>query len=89
MFWTYIVSKGRIEQFNFIYWLSNVKNLVLSDGSEHVRNVIQWHKNSFFSKKLQKAAGRFFVSVWKKMAILMRFVSHFARFQSHLKEQYF
>ena len=35
------------------------------------------------------ATGRFFVSFWKKMAILMRFGSHFARFQSHLKEQNF
>ena len=33
------------------------------------------------------AAGRYFVIFWKKMAILMRFGSHFARFQSHLKEQ--
>ena len=35
------------------------------------------------------AAGRFFVIFWKKMAILMRFGSRFARFQSHLKEQSF
>ena len=35
------------------------------------------------------AAGRFFVIFWKKMAILMRLGSHFARFQSHLKEQNF
>ena len=35
------------------------------------------------------AAGRFFVFFWKKMAILMRFRSHFARFQSHLKLQIF
>ena len=26
---------------------------------------------------------------WKKMAILMRFESHFAHFQSHLKQQNF
>ena len=32
-------------------------------------------------------AGRFFVIFWKKMAILMRFGLHFARFQSHLKQQ--
>ena len=31
------------------------------------------------------AAGRFFVIFLKKMAILMRFGLHFARFQSHLK----
>ena len=32
----------RIEQLNFFDWISNVKNLVLSNGCEHVRNVIQW-----------------------------------------------
>ena len=32
----------RIEQSNFFDWISNVKNLVLSSGCEHVRNVIQW-----------------------------------------------
>ena len=36
-----------------------------------------------------QAAGQFLVSFWKKMAILMPFGSHFARFQSHLKEQNF
>ena len=36
-----------------------------------------------------QAAGGFFVIFWKKMAILMRFESHFARFQSHLKQQNF
>ena len=37
-----------------------------------------------------QAAGRFFVIFWKKMAILMRFESQFARFQSqHLKQQNF
>ena len=40
--WTLIAIKRRIEQLNFFDWLSNVKNLVLSNGSEHVRNVIQW-----------------------------------------------
>ena len=35
------------------------------------------------------AAGPFFVIFWKKMAILMQFGSHFARFLSHLKEQNF
>ena len=29
---------------------------MLSHGSKHVRNVIQWHKNSIFSKKLQNIA---------------------------------
>ena len=37
----------------------------------------------------QPAAGRFFVSFWKKLAILMTYGSHFARIQSHLKEQNF
>ena len=36
-----------------------------------------------------QAAGGFFVISWEKMAILMRFESHFARFQSHLKQQNF
>ena len=36
-----------------------------------------------------QAAGQFFVIILEKMAILMRFGSHFARFQSHLKEQSF
>ena len=33
--------RRRIKQFTFFNWLSNVKNLVLSNGSKHVRNVIQ------------------------------------------------
>ena len=36
-------QKRRTEQFNFFNWLSNVKNLVLSNGSEYERNVIQWY----------------------------------------------
>ena len=36
----------------------NVKNLVLSNGCEHVRNVIQWDYNSFFFQKLTKIAQR-------------------------------
>ena len=47
--------KTRIEQLNFFDWLWNVKNLVLWNGSELVRNVIQWDLNSFFSKNLQKS----------------------------------
>ena len=39
----WIVSKRWIEQFNIFNWLSNVKNLVVSSGSEHVRNAIQLH----------------------------------------------
>ena len=54
--WTLIASKKWIEQLNFFDWLSNVKNLVLSNGCEHVRNVIQWDKNNFFSQKPTKIA---------------------------------
>ena len=36
-----------------------------------------------------QAAGGFFVIFWKKMAILMQFELHFARFQSHSKQQNF
>ena len=32
-----------IEQFSFLDWLSDVKNLVLSNGSKHVQIMIQWH----------------------------------------------
>ena len=52
----------RIEQINFFNLLGNVKNLVLSNGCEHVRNVIQWDLNSFFFPKTHKnrpAAGGF------------------------------
>ena len=42
VFWSLIASERRIEQLKFFDWLSDVKNLVLSNGSEHVRNVIQW-----------------------------------------------
>ena len=42
VFWTLIASKRRINQLNFFNWLLNVKNLVLSNGCEHVQNVIQW-----------------------------------------------
>ena len=49
-----IVSKRRMEQFNFFNWLSNVRNLVYINCSHHMRKVIQWHYNSFFSKKSYK-----------------------------------
>ena len=41
VFWTLIASKRKIKQLNFCDWLSNVKNLILSNGCEYVRNVIQ------------------------------------------------
>ena len=51
--------KRRIEQLNFFDWLCwNVKNLVLWNGSELVRNVIQWDLNSFFFQKRTKIAQR-------------------------------
>ena len=50
--------KRRIEQLNFFDWLWNAKNLVLWNGSELVRNVIQWDFNSFFFQKLTKIAQR-------------------------------
>ena len=40
-FLTWIVSKEKTEQFNFFKWLSIFKNLVLSNGSKNVQNVIQ------------------------------------------------
>ena len=39
--WTLIASKRRIEQLIFFDWLSNVKNLVLSNGCKLVQNLIQ------------------------------------------------
>ena len=41
VFWRLCISKGKIHQFDFLNWLSNLKNLVLSNGSENLRNVIQ------------------------------------------------
>ena len=57
-----IARKRRTEQLNFLTWLSNVKNVVLSNGYEYKRNVIQWYQNSFFSKNLRKIAQRLEVS---------------------------
>ena len=54
--------KKKIEQLNFFDWLWNVKNLVVWNGCELVRNVIQWDLNSFFFSKTYKnrpAAGGF------------------------------
>ena len=54
--------KRRIEQLNFFDWLSNLKNLLLSNDCELVRNVIQRDLNSFFFPKTYKnlpAAGGF------------------------------
>ena len=46
-----------IEHTDFFSWFLNVKDLVLSNGFKQVRIVIQWLKNSFFSKKLQKSSS--------------------------------
>ena len=35
--------EGGLNNLIFLNWLSNVKNLLLLNGSKHVRNVIQWH----------------------------------------------
>ena len=37
------LCKRRIKQFHVLNWLSNIKNLVFLNGSEHLRIVIQWH----------------------------------------------
>ena len=42
VFWNLIASKRRIEQLIFFDWLSNVKNLVLPNAFERVRNVNHW-----------------------------------------------
>ena len=50
-----IASKRSIKQFHFFQLaFNNVKNIVLSNDSEHLRIVIQWHLNSFFFKKVTK-----------------------------------
>ena len=67
--WTLIASKRRIEQLNFFDWHSNVKNLVLSNGCEHVRNVIQWDQNSPFFQKRTKIALRLGVSPQTPIAV--------------------
>ena len=47
-----------IEHIDFFSWFANVENLVLSNGFELMRIVIQRHKNSFFSENLQKTVQR-------------------------------
>ena len=42
-FWTWIVSKGKTEQFYFFNWLSNLKNLVLLNGSKKCKLWSNWH----------------------------------------------
>ena len=50
MFWNEVVRKRRNKQLTFFNWLANVKNLVLPNGSKHVRNVINDINTVFFSK---------------------------------------
>ena len=40
--WNLISSIRKIKLLKFFDWLSNVKNLVFSNGCEHMENVIQW-----------------------------------------------
>ena len=35
-------KQKKTEQINLFNWLSNVKNLVFSNGFEYEQNVIQW-----------------------------------------------
>ena len=49
MFWNLIASQRRIEKSIFFHSFSNIKNLVLSNGCEHVRI-------AFFFQKLTKIA---------------------------------
>ena len=58
MVWTVIASKRKIEQLNIFDWLSNVKNLFLSNFCKYVQNVIHWELDSFFSQKRTKVAQR-------------------------------
>ena len=40
-FWTWFVSKGKNHQFDFFNWLSNLKNLVILNGSKNLQNMFQ------------------------------------------------
>ena len=51
VFWTWP------EERDFFNWLSNIKNFVLSNGSENVRNVIRIALNSHFFPKNRPATG--------------------------------
>ena len=54
-----VLDLTRSKGSDFFNWLSNIKNFVLSNGSENVRNVIRIAlKEPVFSKKLQKIAQR-------------------------------
>ena len=60
--WTYPVSNGKTEEFNFFNMLSNDQNFVLSNCSKNLRNVIQMAlKRVFFQKnaKNRPVAGGF------------------------------
>ena len=40
--------EGELSKLIFFNWLSNVNNLLLSNGFRQMRSVIQWQQNSFF-----------------------------------------
>ena len=63
--WTWSVSKGKIYHFSFFNWLSNLKILLISNGSKKVRNMIQivLIKIGIYSKK--SFSGRYpYPSLW-------------------------
>ena len=58
VFWTWPVTKSRFKQLELFSWLSNRKNVVLSNGSKTVRNVIQMAlilKQLFFPKHYKRS----------------------------------
>ena len=54
VFWNQRVSKEKNERFDFFYWLSNLKNLVFSNGSKNVQNVIQVGSKQLLFPKISK-----------------------------------
>ena len=54
--WSWLVRKGKTEQFTFFNWLSNLKNLVVSNGSKMCEMWSKWHWNCYLYQKLQKIA---------------------------------
>ena len=41
VFWTWSVSKGKTQLFDFFNWFSSLKNLVILNGFKNVQNMIQ------------------------------------------------
>ena len=50
-----VLELNLIEQLNFFNWLSNVKNLVVSNGSEHGKMRSNVIKIAFFLQKVTKS----------------------------------